>query len=196
MIRAVIECCLAGNLFDAGAAAAVQGVQVGDFCEPCVVEPDSREMSEEEAGRYRLDADQLAEVFARARRRVSRDECPGGWRFDSFSDVCLALRLNGKPGLAQSRRLLRQRRRGRHGDGRAGEGARGRWRGGHQGGAGGQHPRGAQRRDARRASRFPLSAGPRRGGGGATGGSRSWRRRWSAGASPRCPAGSSAPCWT
>ena len=88
MIRAVIECCLAGNLFDAGAAAAVQGVQVGDFCEPCVVEPDSREMSEEEAGRYRLDANQLAEVFARARARVSRDASPGGWRFDSFSRIC------------------------------------------------------------------------------------------------------------
>ena len=85
MIRAVIECCLAGNLFDAGAAAAVQGVAVGDFCEPCVVEPDSRTMSEEEAGRYRLDADQLAEVFARARDRVSRDAA--GWRFDSLSDV-------------------------------------------------------------------------------------------------------------
>ena len=86
MIRAVIECCLAGNLFDAGAAAAVQGVQVGDFCEPCVVEPDSREMSEEEAGRYRLDANQLAEVFARARARVSRD-ASGGWRFDSLSEI-------------------------------------------------------------------------------------------------------------
>jgi type II pantothenate kinase len=45
-------------------------------------------MSEEEAGRYRLDADQLAEVFARARARVSRDASPGGWRFDSFSRIC------------------------------------------------------------------------------------------------------------
>ena len=107
MIRAVIECCLAGNLFDAGAAAAVQGVQVGDFCEPCVVEPDSREMSEEEAGRYRLDADQLAEVFARARRRVSREECPGGWRFDSFSDVVSRCRdLNAENRAAGWRRVV------------------------------------------------------------------------------------------
>ena len=87
MIQAVIECCLAGNLFDAGAAAAVQGVAVGDFCEPCAMGPDSAEMSEEEVGRYKLDAVQLAEVLARARERVSRDTSEGGWRFDSLERI-------------------------------------------------------------------------------------------------------------
>ena len=33
MLQAVIECCLAGNLFDAGSAAAVQGV-ASDDAEP------------------------------------------------------------------------------------------------------------------------------------------------------------------
>ena len=64
-------------------------------------------MSEEEAGRYRLDADQLAEVFARARRRVSREECPGGWRFDSFSDVVSRCRdLNAENRAAGWRRVV------------------------------------------------------------------------------------------
>ena len=46
--RLAVELLREVGRLDAGAAAAVQGVAVGDFCEPCVVEPDSSEMSEEE----------------------------------------------------------------------------------------------------------------------------------------------------
>ena len=81
MIRAVIECCLAGNLFDAGSAAAVQGV-TGNGAD----EPDAREQTAEQRKRYRLDAAQLAETFAKAREKVSYDAA-GGWRFDSLDAI-------------------------------------------------------------------------------------------------------------
>jgi hypothetical protein len=44
---------------------------------------EEKEQTTEQAGRYRLDAAQLAETFARARARVSRDAA-GGWRYDSL----------------------------------------------------------------------------------------------------------------
>ena len=85
--RTALECCLAGNLFDAGAAAAVQGVA------------DAAAVADDESCGSILDAARLAETFAEARRRVARDanEDAGtsGWRFDSFDAV--ASRARKKP---------------------------------------------------------------------------------------------------
>jgi len=85
--RTALECCLAGNLFDAGAAAAVQGVA------------DAAAAADDESCGSILDAARLAETFAEARRRVARDanEDAGtsGWRFDSFDAV--AERARKKP---------------------------------------------------------------------------------------------------
>ena len=85
--RTALECCLAGNLFDAGAAAAVQGVA------------DAAAVADDESCGSILDAARLAETFAEARRRVARDanEDAGtsGWRFDSFDAV--AERARKKP---------------------------------------------------------------------------------------------------
>ena len=85
VLKAVLECCLAGNLFDAGAAAAVQGVA------------DAAAAADDESCGSNLDAARLAETFAEARRRVARDknvldenadsDSIRGWRFDSFDAV-------------------------------------------------------------------------------------------------------------
>ena len=77
-IQTVLECCLAGNLFDAGAAAAVQGMSKSDDSDECASS---------------LDASQLAETFAEARRRVRRDG-DRGWRFDSFDAVSTRITSN------------------------------------------------------------------------------------------------------
>jgi len=61
--KTVLECCLAGNLFDAGAAAAVQGVAASTSVE------DSESHSCASGG----DAVRLAETFAEARRKVARE---------------------------------------------------------------------------------------------------------------------------
>ena len=87
--RTALECCLAGNLFDAGAAAAVQGVA------------DAAAVSDDASCGSNLDAALLAETFAEARRRVARDKNANGdaetssWRFDSFDAV--AARARTKP---------------------------------------------------------------------------------------------------
>ena len=85
--RTALECCLAGNLFDAGAAAAVQGVA------------DAAAVSDDASRGPALDAARLAETFAEARRRVARDADgdaeTSSWRFDSFD--AFAARAKTKP---------------------------------------------------------------------------------------------------
>ena len=76
---AVIEAALAGNLFDAGAAAAVQNVA---FCDN---EQAACDFPEDEQKRFNLDAAQLFATFAKAQAKVVRPE--NGWRFDSFDAV-------------------------------------------------------------------------------------------------------------
>ena len=93
VLKAVLECCLAGNLFDAGAAAAVQGVA------------DAAAAADDESCGSNLDAARLAETFAEARRRVARDktvrdanaDCETGWRFDSFDAVAARVLRKKKP---------------------------------------------------------------------------------------------------
>jgi type II pantothenate kinase len=93
VLKAVLECCLAGNLFDAGAAAAVQGVA------------DAAAAADDETCGSNLDAARLAETFAEARRRVARDknfvddnaDSDTGWRFDSFDAVSARIKNKKKP---------------------------------------------------------------------------------------------------
>ena len=93
VLKAVLECCLAGNLFDAGAAAAVQGVA------------DAAAAADDESRGSNLDAARLAETFAEARRRVARDknvvddnaDSDTGWRFDSFDAVAARIKNKKKP---------------------------------------------------------------------------------------------------
>ena len=74
MLRTVLECCLAGNLFDAGAAAAVRAVaDASDASDASAVPPD---------------AASLAEVFERSRARVARSAAAAGrWRYDSLDEL-------------------------------------------------------------------------------------------------------------
>ena len=78
-LKIAIEGALAGNLFDAGAAAAVQNVA---FCDE---EQKSCDFPEDEAKRFNLDATQLFATFAKAQEKVMRPE--KGWRFDDFDAV-------------------------------------------------------------------------------------------------------------
>lgn len=82
--RLVLEAALAGNLFDAGAAAAVQNVA---FCD---VEQVTCEFPEDEQTKFTLDAAQLFATFAKAQEKVVRPE--GGWKFDSFDDIDARMR--------------------------------------------------------------------------------------------------------
>ena len=81
----VIEAALAGNLFDAGAAAAVQNVA---FCDE---EQKACEFPEDESKRFNLDATQLFATFAKAQEKVMRPA--QGWKFDDFEAI--AERLSG-----------------------------------------------------------------------------------------------------
>lgn len=78
MLRTVLECCLAGNLFDAGAAAAVRGVADADA--DGAVNPKTEAVPP--------DAASLAEVFERSRARVARSAAATGrWRYDSLDEL-------------------------------------------------------------------------------------------------------------
>ena len=87
-LRLVIEAALAGNLFDAGAAAAVQNVA---FCD---TEQAVCDYPEDEQKRFNLDASQLFATFAKAQEKVLRPE--SGWKFDSFEEIDARLR-SGAP---------------------------------------------------------------------------------------------------
>ena len=83
-LQLVVEAALAGNLFDAGAAAAVQNVA---FCD---VEQVTCEYPEDEKKRFTLDASQLFATFAKAQEKVVRPA--DGWKFDSFNEIDARLR--------------------------------------------------------------------------------------------------------
>jgi uncharacterized protein with ATP-grasp and redox domains/uncharacterized protein YozE (UPF0346 family) len=77
-LKLVVEAALAGNLFDAGAAAAVQNVA---FCDEEQAQCDFPE----ESKRFNLDASQLFATFAKAQEKVLRPST--GWKFDSFEQI-------------------------------------------------------------------------------------------------------------
>lgn len=83
-LKLVVEAALAGNLFDAGAAAAVQNVA---FCDE---EQAQCDFPEEESKRFNLDASQLFATFAKAQEKVLRPST--GWKFDSFEQIDARLR--------------------------------------------------------------------------------------------------------
>lgn len=79
---AVVEAVLAGNLFDAGAAAALQNMAFCDDVACAVVED-----------KFALDASQLHATFLKAQAKVARPQ--GGWRFDDLDRV--VSRARAKP---------------------------------------------------------------------------------------------------
>jgi hypothetical protein len=92
MFASAIECCLAGNLFDAGAASAVQNVAFRDEDSggsPRSTDPDTCVIRT-------LDAEALRETFQRARERVRRDPAAGGYRYDGL-DALIARATGDDP---------------------------------------------------------------------------------------------------
>ena len=92
MFASAIECCLAGNLFDAGAASAGAERRVsrrGLGGSPRSTDPDTCVIRT-------LDAEALRETFQRARERVRRDPAAGGYRYDGL-DALIARATGDDP---------------------------------------------------------------------------------------------------
>eukprot|EP00951_Prasinocladus_malaysianus_P016734 scaffold130879_cov34-Prasinocladus_malaysianus.AAC.1 len=86
-----MEVALAGNLFDAGSAAAVQNLA---FCNSTECDiPGSNDTEADGSALFALDAAQLHATFLKAQARVARPE--SGWRFDDLDRV--VSRFKSKP---------------------------------------------------------------------------------------------------